>query len=342
MTYLIPLGTSIRLPRKKAKMENQIEIYTLPDGSAQIEVSFEGENFWLSLNQIATLFERDKSVISRHLKNIYKIGELDITSTVAKNATVQMEAKREVIREIDYYNLDVILSIGYRVNSKRGTQFRQWATKRLKDYLIEGIALNEKRLNQKNKEIQVLHDGIRILSRAIEEKLNSTDGFDWLQQFNQGLQLLDDYDHEGLDSFGNHVFHTDYPTKHEYQAVLNLMRNEHHSNLFGKEKDGGFDSAINQIKQGFDEHDFYPSIEEKAAMLLYLIVKNHAFVDGNKRIAAASFLLFLDKNNILFDSIKKPLISNDALAGITLFVASSNPEEMITVKKLIMSMLNRT
>jgi prophage maintenance system killer protein len=316
-------------------MENQIEIFKSKDGVV-ISVHVRQESVWLSQEQIAILFERDQSVISRHINNVFKERELAQESNMQKMQIAKSD------KPILLYSLDVIISVGYRVKSMRGTEFRQWATKRLKDYLIEGIALNEKRLNQKNKEIQVLHDGIRILSRAIEEKLNSTDGFDWLQQFNQGLQLLDDYDHEGLDSFGNHVFHTDYPTKHEYRAVLNLMRNEHHSNLFGKEKDGGFDSAINQIKKGFDEHDFYPSIEEKAAMLLYLIVKNHAFVDGNKRIAAASFLLFLDKNNILFDSTKKPLISNDALAGITLFVASSNPEEMITVKKLIMSILNRT
>jgi prophage maintenance system killer protein len=322
-------------------MENQIEIYTSPDGITQINVSFEGETFWLNLNQISTLFERDKSVISRHLKNIFSEGELDINSTVAKNATVQMEASREVIREIDYYNLDAILSVGYRVNSKRGTQFRQWATQRLKNYLIEGIALNEKRLNQKNKEIQVLHDGIRILSRAIEEKLNTSTGFDWLQQFNQGLQLLDDYDHEALDTYGNHTLATTYPSKSEYHEVINIMHNEFNSKVFGKLKDGGFDSAINQIKQGWGQADFYPSIEEKAAMLLYLIVKNHAFADGNKRIAAASFLLFLDKNKLLFNSANKPLISNDALAGLTLFVASSNPEEMLTVKKLLISVLNR-
>ena len=316
-------------------MENQIEIFKSKDGVV-ISVHVRQESVWLSQEQIAILFERDQSVISRHINNVFKERELAQESNMQKMQIAKSD------KPISLYSLDVIISVGYRVKSMRGTEFRQWATKRLKDFLIDGIALNEKRLNQKNKEIQVLHDGIRILSRAIEEKLNSTDGFDWLQQFNQGLQLLDDYDHEGLDSDGNHVIQTSYPTMLEYQAVINLMRNEYHSNVFGKEKDGGFDSAINQIKQGFDELDFYLSIEEKAAMLLYLIVKNHAFVDGNKRIAAASFLLFLDKNNILFDSTKKPLISNDALAGITLFVASSNPAEMITVKKLIMSMLNRT
>jgi prophage maintenance system killer protein len=244
-------------------------------------------------------------------------------------------------KPISKFSLDVIISVGYRVKSIRGTQFRQWATQRLKDYLIEGIALNENRLNQKNKEIQVLHDGIRILSRAIEEKLNTSTGFEWLQQFNQGLQLLDDYDHEALDTYGNHMANPSYPSPSEYQELIKMMCSEFNSKVFGKVKDGGFDSAINQIKQGWEQADFYPSIEEKAAMLLYLIVKNHAFVDGNKRIAAASFLLFLDKNNLLFNAAKKPLISNDALAGLTLVVASSNPEEMVTVKKLVMSVLNR-
>ena len=257
-------------------INNQIEIYTSPDGSTQIEVQFEGDTFWLNLNQISRLFEKDKSVISRHLSNIYKEGELDRNSTVAKNATVQNEAEREVKREIEFYNLDAILSVGYRVNSKRGTQFRQWATKRLKDYLIEGVAINEKRLEQKNKEIQVLHDGIRILSRAIEEKAASHVGYDWLNQFSVGLQLLDDYDHEALDAKGNHQTNADYPVKSEYMKLVNQMRIEFNSDVFGKEKDGGFDSAVNQIMQGFGEQDAYPSIEEKAAMLLYLVVKNHA------------------------------------------------------------------
>ena len=191
-------------------MENQIEIYTSQDGSTQIEVQFEGNTFWLNLNQISSLFDRDKSVISRHLSNIYKEGELDQISTVAKNATVQIEADRQVKREIEFYNLDAILSVGYRVNSKRGTQFRQWATNRLKDYLIEGVAINEKRLEQKNKEIQVLHDGIRIISRAIEDQVINNENYAWLHQFSVGLQLLDDYDHEALDE----VVYRENPAPH--------------------------------------------------------------------------------------------------------------------------------
>jgi prophage maintenance system killer protein len=319
-------------------MENQIEIYISADGSTQIEVHFEGETFWLSLNQISSLLEKDKSVISRHLRNIFTSGELNRDSVVAKNATTASDGKTYVV---DYYNLDAIISVGYRVNSKRGTQFRQWATKRLKDYLIEGVAINEKRLAQKNKEIRVLHDGIRILSRAIEDQAASNENYAWLHQFSIGLQLLDDYDHEALDAKGNHVTQAKYPAMDEYMSLVHQMRIEFNSDIFGKEKDGGFDSAVNQIRQGFGEHDAYPSIEEKASMLLYLVVKNHAFVDGNKRIAAACFLLFLERNGLLHTITGQTIISNEALASLTLFVAASKAEEMETVKKLLISVLNR-
>ena len=280
-------------------------------------------------------------MISRHLKNIFQEGELDRNSTVAKNATVQQESNRKVKREIEYFNLDAILSVGYRVNSKRGNQFRQWATQRLKDFLIEGIALNEKRLEKQNKEIQILHDGIRILSRAIEKKALESNTYEWLHQFSIGLQLLDDYDHEALDSKGKHTNEVRYPDFSAYSDVVTAMRSEFNSGVFGKEKDDGFKSAIQQIRQGFGTEDVYPSIEEKAAMLLYLIIKNHAFVDGNKRIAAACFLLFLDQNSLLYTRKGNTIISNEALASITLFVAASKSEEMETVKNLIVSILNR-
>jgi death-on-curing family protein len=319
-------------------MEYRIEIFTSPDGSTQIEVQFEGDTFWLNLNQIASLFDRDKSVVSRHLRNIYKEGELERNSTVAKNATTAQDGKTYAV---EYYNLDAILSVGYRVNSKRGTQFRQWATKRLKDYLIEGVAINEQRLAQKNKEIQVLHDGIRILSRAIEDQASNNEDYAWLHQFSMGLQLLDDYDHESLDEKGKHTNGAEYPAMAEYVVLVDKMRSEFNSDVFGKEKDGGFDSAVNQIRQGFGEQEVYPSIEEKAAMLLYLVVKNHAFVDGNKRIAAACFLLFLERNGLLYTDSGQHIISNEALASLTLFVAASKADEMETVRRLLVSILNR-
>ena len=245
-------------------------------------------------------------------------------------------------RKMNFYNLDVILSVGYRINSSKATQFRQWATKRLKDYLIEGVAINEKRLEQKNKEIQVLHDGIRILSRAIEDQAANNESYAWLHQFSLGLQLLDDYDHEALDAKGKHTVNAKYPAMAEYIELVEKMRAEFNSDVFGKEKDGGFDSAVNQIRQGFGDQDAYPSLEEKAAMLLYLVVKNHAFVDGNKRIAAACFLLFLERNGLLYNSTSQTIISNEALASLTLFVAASQAEEMETVKKLLISVLNRS
>ena len=322
-------------------MSSEIIIYKSSNGETQIDVQFEGETFWLNLNQISKLFNKDKSVISRHLKNIFDEGELDRMATVANFATVQTESNRKVSRVIEYYNLEAILSVGYRVNSKQGTQFRQWATQRLRDYLINGYALNEKRLERKNKEIQILQDGIRILSRVIEEKTNDDHSYEWLHQFNLGLKLLDDYDHESLDKKGIHVENIIYPSKQEYIQLVNQLKSDFNSEVFGIIKDASFESSINQIKQSFGSLDLYPSIEEKAAMLLYLIVKNHAFVDGNKRIAAACFLLFLDRNKLLYLSDKKSIISNDALAGLTLFVASSKSEEMNTVKNLLISVLNR-
>jgi len=315
-------------------MENQIEIYQSQDGIV-LNVQLSNETVWLSQDQLTVLFERDQSVISRHLSNVFKEGELTKESNMQKMHIANSD------KPVTLYSLDVIISVGYRVKSIRGTQFRQWATKRLKEYLIEGVAINEKRLAQKNKEIQVLHDGIRILSRAIEDQAINNENYAWLQQFSLGLQLLDDYDHESLDEKGKHTKKAEYPSMTEYLDLLEKMRADFNSNVFGREKDGGFDSAVNQIRQGFGEQEAYPSIEEKAAMLLYLVVKNHAFVDGNKRIAAACFLLFLDKNGLLFKDSGQLIISNEALASLTIFVAASKAEEMETVKRLLISVLNR-
>jgi len=322
-------------------MENQIEIFKTNDDQTIVQVRFENNTVWLNQKQMAELFDKDSDTIGLHLKNIFSEEELEENSTTELFSVVQKEGKRNVRRNIKCYNLDAIISVGYRVNSKRGTQFRQWATKRLKDYLIEGVAINEKRLAQKNKEIQVLHDGIRILSRAIEDQAASDENYAWLHQFSIGLQLLDDYDHEALDAKGNHTIKAEYPAIDEYMCLVDQMRAEFNSDVFGKEKDGGFDSAVKQIMQGFGEQDAYPSIEEKAAMLLYLVVKNHAFVDGNKRIAATCFLLFLDRNSLLYTNAGQTVISNEALASLTLFVAASKADEMETVKKLLISVLNR-
>jgi len=321
-------------------MNNQIEIYQGSDGQTQIEVKFEKETVWLNQKQMGILFDKDTDTIGLHLKNIYKDEELGEISTTEDFSVVQQEGKRKVTRNIKFYNLDAVISVGYRVNSKRGVQFRQWATQRLKDYLVQGYAINEKRLAQKQQEVQTLKDGIRILSRAIEQKADDQN-LDWLNHFAKGLELLDDYDHENLDKKGLTKRKAKYPVLADYQSVIYSMRSEFESGVFGKEKDGSFESAISQIGKGFDEEDFYPTLEEKAATLLYLIVKNHGFVDGNKRIAAACFLLFLQHNELLHNSEGIPIISNDALASLTLFIASSKPEEMDTVKKLVISVLNR-
>src|SRR5690606_30478965 len=235
----------------------------------------------------------------------------------------QMEGKRTVEREVEFYNLDLILSVGYRVNSRQGNQFRIWATQRLKDYLLQDYAINEKRLAQKQQEVQTLKDGIRILSRVIEQKADDQN-LDWLHHFAKGLELLDDYDHENLDNKGLTKRRANYPGLANYQSIISSMRSEFESGVFAKEKDGSFESAISQIGKGFGEEDFYPTLEEKAASLLYLIVKNHGFVDGNKRIAAACFLLFLQHNELLHNSEGLSIISNDALASLTLFIASPN------------------
>ena len=316
----------------------EIIIYKTKDNQTQIEVNFENETVWLTQQQMAILFGQTKQNVSLHINNCFKEKELLMKSTVKESLTTAADGKRY---QTKYYNFDVIISVGYRVKSIRGTQFRQWATQRLKDYLIEGVAINEKRLAQKNKEIKVLHDGIRILSRAIENHANNNENYAWLHQFSVGLQLLDDYDHESLDTKGNHTTYAEYPLLKEFTELVDKMKMDFKSDIFGKEKDDGFKSAITIIQQQFDKKDIYLSIEEKASMLLYLIVKNHAFVDGNKRIAAACFLLFLNRNKLLYNDLGQTIISNEALASLTIFVASSKAEEMETVKQLLVSILNR-
>ena len=249
-------------------MENQIEIYRSPDDQIELQVQFDKDTVWLNQHQLAELFTTDRTSILKHLKNIYKTEELDEKATCAKIAQVRQEGKREVKRQILHYNLDAIISVGYRVNSKRGTQFRQWATKRLKDYLVQGYAINEKRLEQKQQEVRYLKDGIRILSRAIEDKAEDTD-FEWLNLYAAGLRLLDDYDHETLDKKGTSKKPVTYPSYEEYMTLVDQMRADFDSTVFGHERGDGFKSAIEQIRQVFSKKELYPTFEEKAATLLY-------------------------------------------------------------------------
>jgi len=321
-------------------MQNQIEIYQSSDGQTQIEVTFQEDTVWLTNLQLVALFASSKANISEHIKHIFLSNELDEQATVRKFRTVQKEGNRLIERDRVHYNLDVIIAVGYRVNTKQGTKFRQWASQRLKDYLVQGYAINEQRLAQKDQQVQTLKDGIRILGRAIESKIIDPD-FAWLSQFAKGLEILDDYDHEELDRRGISTRQAIYPELSDYQQIVEIMKADFDSDVFGREKDGSFQSAVIQISKGFGDIDFYPSIEEKAATLLYLIIKNHGFVDGNKRIAAACFLLFLERNSLLKSKFGDPIISNEALASLTLFAAASKPEEMETVKKLVVSVLNR-
>jgi death-on-curing family protein len=321
-------------------MDHQIEIYQSVDNQTQVEVRFEAESVWLSQQQMAALFGQTKQNISLHINNCYREAELDKQATVKEYLTVQTEGSRQVSRNIAYYNLDVIISVGYRVKSKNGTQFRQWATRRLKDYLVQGYAINEKRLAEKQMQVETLKTGIRILGRAIETQA-AKEGSEALQIYALGLSLLDDYDHEQLDAQGKTMNEAILPTKEAYLELICSLQSEFSSAIFAQPKDQSFESSVAQIGQSFGGCDLYPSIEEKAATLLYLIVKNHSFVDGNKRIGAACFLFFLEQNGLLLNEDRQPIISNEALAALTLFIASSESEEMDTVKKLIISILNR-
>ncbi len=317
-------------------MENQIEIYQGSNGG-QIEVRLSNQSVWLDAHLIAKLFSVQRPAIIKHIQNIYKSNELDEKSTCSILEQVANDGK---LRKMNLYNLDMIISVGYRVNSVQATQFRQWATQRLKEYLVQGYAINEKRLAEKQMQVETLKTGIRILSRAIEEQVNKGES-ETLKLFAEGLEILDDYDHETLDTKGKTIREAILPSVEEYLEVVKSMKSDFSSDVFAKPKDQSFESSVAQIGQSFGGDELYPSIEEKAATLLYLIVKNHSFIDGNKRIGAACFVYFLAQNRLLFNELQQTVISNKALAALTLLVASSQSEEMAAVKKLIISMLNR-
>jgi prophage maintenance system killer protein len=319
---------------------SEIVIYQDSENQIKLSVQFEGETVWLTQKQMSDLFDTTPQNVTMHLKSVFEEGELDESSTCKDFLQVRIEGNRKVKRKQKHYNLDGIISVGYRVKSQRATQFRIWATSKLKELLLQGYVINKQRLEQKEQEIKILKTGIQILGRAIETKAEEKN-YDWLDTFAKGLGLLDDYDHESLDKSGISKKKTNYPNLEEYYKMVEAMRDEFDSDVFGKEKDENFQSSVAQISKGMGDEDFYPTIEEKAAMLLYLITKNHSFVDGNKRIAAACFLLFLEKNSLLYSEDNLLIISNEALAALTLYIASSKPEEMQTVKRLIISVLNR-
>ncbi len=320
-------------------MQNKIAIYQIEDKQAVVKVQFENDTVWLTQSQMAELFDTTPQNITMHLKSIFKEQELNEKATCKDFLQVRKEGNRSVKRKQLHYSLDAIISVGYRVKSTRATQFRIWATQRLKDYLVQGYAINEKRLAEKQQEVEYLKTGIRILGRAIETKLDE-DESEILTIFAKGLELLDDYDHKTLDEKGNSTQQTVYPSVSDYLKMIAHMYSDFKSDVFAKPKDESFESSVNQIRQSFADEELYPTIEEKAANLLYYIVKNHSFIDGNKRIAAACFLYFLERNKSLLIE-GKPLLSNEALASLTLFIATSKSKEADIVKRFIISILNR-
>jgi len=312
-----------------AKNENQIVLYRTTDGATTLEVRVQSESVWLSAHQMAELFQVDRSGIVRHIQNVYRTKELPRAATCAKNAQVAADGKT---RQMDLYNLDVIISVGYRVNSKRGTQFRIWASKVLKDYLIKGYALNDDRLRQHNEKIKELEKTVAMLADIVDRKPLSSDEATGLLRviadYTFALDLLDRYDHQSLkieDTSGKGVFRISY--KGARKAIEELGRKTGTLGLFGHEKDESFKSSLNTIYQTFGGQELYPSVEEKAANLLYFIVKNHSFIDGNKRIAAFLFLWFLEENGILYKPDGGRRLTDNALVALTLMIAESKPNE---------------
>lgn len=319
---------------------NTIELYKTANGESQIEVRFENESVWLTLNQIADLFGRDKSVISRHLRNIYKEAELDYSTTVAKNATVQKEGKRTIKRTIEFYNLDAIISVGYRVNSKQGTQFRIWATNRLKEYLIQGYSINHKRLNELNKLINIIAETDNHANEVNEAKgLLSI-----LTKYTKSFILLNQFDSNNLDLIAlneNITYEIDYNEAIEAISQLKskLIEQKEATKLFGNQKDSSFNGILRTLTQTFDGIYLYPTIEEQAAHLLYFIIKNHPFTDGNKRIGAFLFIWFLERNKHLSKNTGENKINDNALTALALLVAQSNPSDKELMIKLVCNLI---
>ena len=307
--------------------KNEIILFETADNEVSLQVQMKDETVWLTRNQMAELFDRDVKTIGKHISNALK-EELD-GSTVAKFATVQTEGNREVTREIEYYNLDMIISVGYRVKSQRGVEFRRWANSVLKEYILKGYAVNDKRINQ-------LGQIVQIMKRA-ENQLDAQQVLSVVESYSAALDMLDDYDHQTMSKpKGNKA--TYVLSYDECREVIDKMKYASCSDLFGNEKDESFKGSIGAIYQSFGGKDLYPSLEEKAANLLYFVTKNHSFSDGNKRIAATMFLYFLDKNKALFVEGSKR-ITDFTLVALTIMIAESKPEEKEMMVNVIMNCL---
>lgn len=313
-------------------MKNEIVLFE--NQNVKLEVNMKDETVWLNREQLSILFDRDVKTIGKHINNALK-EELD-SSTVAKFATVQNEGGRKVIRDIEYYNLDMIISVGYRVKSQNGIIFRKWANKILKDYMIKGYAINQKRLECLEKTVKL----IDIANRA-NENLESADAKEILKvigNYSKALDLLDDYDHRTLlkPKGSNSKKQIKYE---DCLEIIKKLRFNEESDIFAIERNKGLESIIGSIYQTFDGSDVYKSIEEKAANFLYMVVKNHVFIDGNKRIAATLFIYFLNYYDILYKD-NKQVVDNNTLASLTLLIAESNPKEKEIITDLVMNFLS--
>lgn len=322
-------------------------IYRSEDGLVKMEAVVDpaGETIWASQRAIAELFGVNPQAITRHLQHIYEEGELQKESTCSKMEQVRQEGTRIVTRQIEVYNLDAIISVGYRVNSVRATKFRIWATGIIKEYMRKGYVVNRNAVSEQKYED--LKQALGLLKNVFSKELLLTSDqaaglFDVIRDYTYALDTLDAYDYQNLkivDTTAPERFHATY--ENAMEAIRSLKNKFGGSDLFGVEKDQSFHSSIGQIYQTWDGKDLYPSIEEKAAMLLYLVVKNHSFVDGNKRIAATLFLWFMQNNGILYRPDGTKRISDASLVALTLMIAESHTGEMDTMVKLVVSLINR-
>ena len=322
-------------------MLNGIEIYKSKTGETQVEVRFEHDTVWLNLNQIAQLFGRDKSVISRHLSAVFRDNELDRHSVVAKNATTALDGKTY---QVDFYNLDAILSVGYRVNSKQGTQFRIWATQRLRDYLVEGISINKKRLQELEKIVEVISKTTIDQTHDLAEAKGL---LHILNHYTKSFILLNQFDSASLplqNLNGVVTYQIEYDEAVQAIEILKseLIQKNEATPLFGNQKDKSFEGILRSILQTFDGNYLYPTIEEQSAHLLYFVIKNHPFSDGNKRIGAFLFVWFLEKNSHLLKHNGERKINDNALTALALLVAQSNPEDKELMIRLICNLILNT
>lgn len=323
-------------------MNNSIEIYRSQDGSVQLNVKLENDTVWLTQSQMAELFGRDRTVITRHINNCYKEGELDKNITCAKFA--HMGKDQDQTYETTMYNLDVIISVGYRVKSIQGTRFRQWANSVLKQYLIKGYAINRQlKLDRYNE----LKDVVRLMGRAIgmQEKVSTDEYsglFNVISDYVYALDTLDHYDYQSLSIQQTTKDEPFRATYYNAMEAINALKDKFGgSQWFANEKDDSFKSSIGQIYQTFGGEELYPSVEEKAAMLLYLVVKNHSFSDGNKRIAAMLFLWFLNNNHVLYAEDGHKRIADNTLVALTLMIAESRTEEKDVMVKVVVNLINK-